>query len=113
MATGNGNFHGGRVGGDGSLAAIDRTHVVAAYARWAPIYDTVFGALIRGPTRAAVAEVNKLSPGRIIELGVGTGLSLPLYDRRHRIVGVDLSPDMLARAEKRVPAEGRPHVAPL
>jgi phosphatidylethanolamine/phosphatidyl-N-methylethanolamine N-methyltransferase len=96
-----------------TLAAIDRAHVVAAYARWAPIYDPIFGAFTRGPGRKAIAEINALSPGRVIELGVGTGLSLPLYDRRHRIVGVDLSPDMLARAEKRVSAEHLSHVEAL
>jgi phosphatidylethanolamine/phosphatidyl-N-methylethanolamine N-methyltransferase len=95
------------------LAAIDRTHVVAAYARWAPIYDPIFGAFTRGPGRAAIAEINKLPPGRVIELGVGTGLSLPHFDRRHRIVGVDLSPDMLIRAERRVSAKGLSHVEAL
>src|SRR5947207_15707430 len=98
---------------DGTLAAIDRTHVVAAYARWAPIYDPIFGMLTRGPGRAGIAEINKLPPGRIIELGVGTGLSLPQFDRRHRIVGVDLSPDMLVRAEKRVAAKQLSHVEAL
>lgn len=98
---------------DGTLAAIDRSHVVEAYARWAPIYDPIFGAFTRRPGRTAIAEINKLPPGRVIELGVGTGLSLPHFDRRHRIVGVDLSPDMLVRAEKRVAAERLTHVEAL
>jgi phosphatidylethanolamine/phosphatidyl-N-methylethanolamine N-methyltransferase len=101
------------VAADASLAAIDRSHIVAAYARWAPIYDPIFGAFTRGPGRAAIAEINALPPGRVIEFGVGTGLSLPLYHRSHRIVGVDLSPDMLARAEKRVAAERLSHVEAL
>jgi len=98
---------------DGMLAAIDRSHVVAAYARWAPIYDPIFGAFTRRPARAAIAEINRLPPGRVIELGVGTGLSLPQFDRRHRIVGVDLSPDMLVRAEKRVAAEALSNIEAL
>lgn len=113
MATQNGELRRAPLATDGSLAAIDRSHVVAAYARWAPIYDPIFGAFTRGPGRAAIAEINKLPPGRVIELGVGTGLSLPFYDRRHRIVGVDLSPDMLSRAEKRVSAERLSHVEAL
>lgn len=84
------------------LVDIKGAHVVAAYARWAPVYDKLFGTLVAAPTRIAVGEVNKLPPGRILELGVGTGLSLPLYDRKHRIVGIDLSRDMLERATKRV-----------
>jgi phosphatidylethanolamine/phosphatidyl-N-methylethanolamine N-methyltransferase len=113
MATGNGDFREGTLAAQMSLAAIDRKHVVAAYARWAPIYDPIFGAFTRRPARAAIAEINKLPPGRVIELGVGTGLSLPQYDRRHRVVGVDLSPDMLVRAEKRVAAERLSHVEAL
>jgi phosphatidylethanolamine/phosphatidyl-N-methylethanolamine N-methyltransferase len=97
----------------GALATIDDNHVVAAYARWAPIYDWSFGAFTRAPCRAAVAEMNKLPPGRILEIGVGTGISLPLYDRRHRITGIDLSRDMLERAKKRVAEEGLSHVEGL
>ena len=77
------------------LATIDDRHVVAAYARWAPIYDWSFGAFTRSPCRAAVAAMNEIPPGRILEIGVGTGISLPLYDRKHRVTGIDLSPKML------------------
>ncbi len=95
------------------LASINGAHVLAAYARWAPIYDWSFGAYTSGATRIGVAEVNRLPPGRVLELGVGTGISLPLYDRRHRLVGVDLSPDMLARARRRVAEEKLDHVEAL
>ncbi|MCP4383438.1 MAG: methyltransferase domain-containing protein [Hyphomicrobiales bacterium] len=81
---------------------MDGSSVVAAYARWAPVYDRVFGMVIGGPIRTVVAEANKLPPSRILEVGVGTGIALPRYDRKHRIVGIDLSRDMLDRAEKRV-----------
>lgn len=97
----------------GTLATIDDSHVVAAYARWAPIYDWSFGAFTRAPCRAAVAEMNRLPPSRILEIGVGTGISLPLYDRKHRITGIDLSEEMLARARKRVAEEGLSHVEGL
>lgn len=97
----------------GTLATIDDSHVVAAYARWAPIYDWSFGAFTRTPCRAAVAEMNRLPPSRILEIGVGTGISLPLYDRKHRITGIDLSEDMLLRARKRVAEEGLSHVEAL
>ena len=73
----------------------------------------VFGAFTSAACRAAVAEMNRLPPGRILELGVGTGISLPLYERKHRIVGIDLSRDMLDRATKRVAEEGLSHVEGL
>jgi phosphatidylethanolamine/phosphatidyl-N-methylethanolamine N-methyltransferase len=95
------------------LAAIEDAHVVAAYARWAPVYDWSFGAFTRRPRHVAVAEMNRLAPARIVELGVGTGISLPLYDRKHRVTGVDLSRDMLDRARKRVAEDGLGHVEGL
>jgi phosphatidylethanolamine/phosphatidyl-N-methylethanolamine N-methyltransferase len=95
------------------LAAIEDAHVVAAYARWAPVYDWSFGAFTRRPRHVAVAEMNRLAPARIVELGVGTGISLPLYDRKHRVTGIDLSRDMLDRAKKRVVEEGLSHVEGL
>jgi len=103
----------GASGAGAAVADLDDAHVVAAYARWAPIYDATFGAYTRGPARIGVAEVNRLPPGRVLELGVGTGNSLPLYDRKHRIVGIDLSREMLARARKRVAEEKLDHVEGL
>lgn len=95
------------------LATINDGHVVAAYARWAPIYDWSFGAFTRAPCRAAVAELNKLPPGRILDIGVGTGISLPYYERKHRVTGIDLSRDMLERARSRVAEDGLSHVEGL
>ena len=95
------------------LAVIDDRHVVAAYARWAPFYDWSFGVFTAGPRRAVMNVVNGLPPGRVLELGVGTGISLPDYDRGHRVVGVDLSPEMLDRARRRVTDDKLAHVESL
>jgi phosphatidylethanolamine/phosphatidyl-N-methylethanolamine N-methyltransferase len=75
--------------------------VVDAYARWAPVYDLVFGPVMEASRKAAVAA---LPPGarRVLEVGVGTGISLPDYPAATRVVGIDLSPDMLERARRRV-----------
>jgi phosphatidylethanolamine/phosphatidyl-N-methylethanolamine N-methyltransferase len=69
------------------------------YAGW---YDLVFGAIFEGGRREAVRRVNDAPHQRILEVGVGTGLSLPLYRRDARVVGIDVSPDMLAKARDRV-----------
>jgi phosphatidylethanolamine/phosphatidyl-N-methylethanolamine N-methyltransferase len=92
-----------RGGPAGGLATLDdEQQVVAAYARWAPVYDPIFGLATGIARKSATTTLNRLPAGRILEVGVGTGISLPLYKREHRIVGIDLSPDMLSRAEKRV-----------
>ena len=85
---------------------LDDNAVVAAYARWAPIYDPIFGVITRAAIRATMKVLNGLPAARVLEVGVGTGIALPLYKHDHRIVGIDLSPDMLGRAQKRV-AVGR------
>ena len=86
-------------------ADIDKTSVERAYARWAPVYDLVFGAIFERGRRASIAAAEEAcgaSGGRILEVGVGTGISLPDYARVHRLVGVDLSEPMLRKAVDRV-----------
>jgi phosphatidylethanolamine/phosphatidyl-N-methylethanolamine N-methyltransferase len=76
--------------------------VKAAYRRYARIYDVVFGAVLQ-PGRRAVLEALNLRPGdRVLEVGVGTGISLPLYPRSVRITGIDVSREMLQKARARV-----------
>lgn len=83
--------------------------VAKAYDRWAPVYDLVFGPVFRRGRSAAVAAAERIG-GRILEVGVGTGISLPAYSRRSTIVGVDISEPMLAKARRRVSELGLGHV---
>jgi phosphatidylethanolamine/phosphatidyl-N-methylethanolamine N-methyltransferase len=86
-------------------ADIDKSSVERAYARWAPVYDLVFGAVFDAGRRAAIGAAEDVcgsAGGRILEVGVGTGLSLPAYARRNRLVGIDLSEPMLRKAQERV-----------
>jgi len=76
--------------------------VKAAYRRYAAVYDAVFGPVLQ-PGRKAVVQALGLRPGdRVLEVGVGTGLSLPLYPRDVRITGIDVSREMLEKARRRV-----------
>lgn len=81
---------------------LDADAVRAAYRRWAGIYDVTFGGVSAIARRRAVAAVNRLPAGRVLEIGVGTGLALPEYDRSKRVTGIDLSAEMLARARARM-----------
>jgi phosphatidylethanolamine/phosphatidyl-N-methylethanolamine N-methyltransferase len=80
---------------------IDRDAVAKVYARWAPVYDLVFGAVFERGRRAAIAASERVG-GRILEVGVGTGISLPYYSERSRVFGIDLSAHMLQKARRRV-----------
>ncbi len=78
---------------------MDLEAVEKVYRRYAPGYDFYFGAVLQ-PGRRAVVERMRCRPGeRILEVGVGTGLSLPLYPRSVRVTGIDVSQPMLARAQ--------------
>lgn len=91
---------------------MDREHVAEAYGHWAPIYDIVFGPVFRQGRRAAVRAAESIG-GRILEVGVGTGLSLADYNKATRIVGIDISEPMLDKARKRVDVLGLTHVEAL
>lgn len=83
--------------------------VAKAYDRWAPIYDLVFGAVFRQGRSVAIDAAERVG-GRILEVGVGTGISLPRYRRSSRITGVDLSDAMLDKARARVARLGLTNV---
>ncbi len=88
--------------GQGALAEMDEQAIRKAYARWAPVYDLTFGIIADAGRKRAVRYMNTLPPSRILEVGVGTGISLPAYDSKHRITGIDLSTEMLKKAHERV-----------
>lgn len=93
---------------DGMGSRAEQMHtagVARAYDRWAPVYDLVFGAVFRQGRALSIAAAERVG-GRILEVGVGTGISLPLYSPDVRLTGVDISESMLDKARERVRALG-------
>jgi ubiquinone/menaquinone biosynthesis C-methylase UbiE len=84
---------------------LDKSLVQTAYARWAPIYDAVCGPVMVKGRRAAAAEA-RAHGGKILEVGVGTGLSFDDYDASTEIIGIDLCEPMLEKARAKM-ASGR------
>jgi len=95
-----------------SDADLDHQTVTKAYARWAPVYDLVFGAVFERGRHAAIAAAERVG-GWILEVGVGTGLSLPQYSKNCRLCGVDISAPMLRKAQERVAELGLTNVEGL
>ncbi|MBS0562613.1 MAG: methyltransferase domain-containing protein [Proteobacteria bacterium] len=91
---------------------MDRETVVNAYGRWAPVYDLVFGPVFRTGRRLAIAAAEQTGK-RILEVGVGTGLSLPGYAPGSSVVGIDISAPMLDKARERVERMGLRQVVGL
>ncbi|MEA2788772.1 MAG: phosphatidylethanolamine/phosphatidyl-N-methylethanolamine N-methyltransferase [Acetobacteraceae bacterium] len=85
----------------GIAKQLERDRVAEAYGRWAPVYDIVFGPVFSRGRRAAVDAAECIG-GRILEVGVGTGLSLGQYAKSNQIVGIDISEPMLVKARERV-----------
>src|SRR6266567_734534 len=91
---------------------LDRSTVEKAYARWAPVYDLVFGKVFQAGRIAATAAAERVG-GRILEVGVGTGIALPDYAPTNRLVGIDISAPMLRKAQERVVEHGLTNVEAL
>jgi len=86
-----------------SGAAIDNEFVADVYARLASVYDWLFGLPLQ-PGR--IAATRTIRPGEsVLEVGVGTGITLPMYPATCRVTGIDLSQPMLERAVRRLAAQ--------
>lgn len=90
----------------------DSAHMKRAYEKWAPIYDIVYDKLTEPAARRAVGEALKAGP-RVLEVGVGTGLSLGYYPPTSEVQGIDLSEHMLEKAREKVARRGLTHVKGL
>jgi phosphatidylethanolamine/phosphatidyl-N-methylethanolamine N-methyltransferase len=93
----------------GDRDTLDQSTLNKAYARWAPIYDVVFGAVFDAGRKASIEAAERIG-GRILDVGIGTGISLLDFSRANRVVGVDISEPMLRRAHQRVIEENLTNV---
>jgi len=89
---------------------LTRSAVLNVYRRMAPVYDWVFGPILERGRRSAVRALDALPGERVLEVGVGTGLSLPHWPASARVTGIDLSSSMLLRAERRRRRRNLAHV---
>lgn len=94
-------------------ATLTASTVRHAYKVWAPVYDQTFGIMVRAGRMRAVKHINNSKARRVLEVGVGTGLSLPHYRSDLEVTGIDLSPEMLEKAEERVQNKNLAHVDDL
>jgi phosphatidylethanolamine/phosphatidyl-N-methylethanolamine N-methyltransferase len=90
----------------------DRQVIEKAYARWALVCDALCGPFFLSGRRAAALAARSVG-GRILEIGVGTGLSFDDYDETTEITGIDMSGPMIARARERLASGRYPHVKEL
>lgn len=76
-------------------------HIKKVYSVYAQIYDAFFGKLFEHGRYTAFHMMNVKPKETVLEVGVGTGLSLPLYPKEAHVTGIDISQEMLNKAEKK------------
>lgn len=89
---------------------LEKRHVQRAYEIYAPVYDLLFDWIFAPGRAAAVKHLGLRPDDRVLEVGIGTGLNLPLYPPTARLTGIDLSQEMLDKAVERVQTLAMPNV---
>ena len=90
--------------------ALEKRQVERAYELYAPVYDFIFDWIFAPGRNAAIQHLGVKPNEMVLEVGIGTGLNLPLYPASCRLTGIDLSGDMLDKAVERAQKLAMPNV---
>lgn len=93
-----------------SVTGVDQDLVERLYARFASVYNGIFGPILHAGRVEAMRELPLKSGDEILEVGIGTGLTAALYPTDCQIVGIDLSEPMLREAARHVESHGRQNI---
>jgi phosphatidylethanolamine/phosphatidyl-N-methylethanolamine N-methyltransferase len=85
-------------------------HESKLYGEFAPLYDKIFGKIFYDRLEYVIEDLEIPSGAKVLEVGAGTGTSFPAYPTHCEITGVDLAPDMLARARRKIQENGWTHL---
>ena len=91
-------------------ALLETRQVKRAYAFYSPVYDLLFDWIFHPGRQAAVRLLDLRPTDRLLEVGIGTGLNLPLYPRNCRLAGIDISEKMLEKARAKIEELRLPNV---
>ncbi len=89
---------------------MDTQRIEKIYTAYSGFYDLIFDRFFTQSRRAAIRGMEINPEAQVLEVGVGTGLSLPLYPDHCKITGIDLCESMLDRGQKKIAKHGLDHV---
>ena len=81
---------------------MDQNSIIKSYKRVSSIYDYTFGKVFKPGQKTLVEKMNCAPDESVLEIGIGTGSSLQYYPKDTNVLGIDISPDMLKIADKRI-----------
>ena len=88
-------------------------HESKIYSEFAPLYDKIFGKIFYSRLERVIENLDIPPGANVLEVGAGTGTSFPAYPTHCEVVGIDLAPDMLARARQKIEDNGWEHLSVL
>ncbi len=97
--------------GNGAVADVEKVERV--YSNYSGVYDQTFGKFMQNSRELAIRDLAVSPNEQVLEVGVGTGLTLPYYPGHCRVTGIDVSSAMLAKAKQRIENEQLDHISLL
>ena len=88
-------------------------HESKLYSEFAPLYDKIFGKIFYSRLERVIEELDIPPGAEVLEVSAGTGTSFPAYPSHCEVTGIDLAPDMLARAQRKIRDNGWTHLKVL
>jgi len=85
-------------------------HESKLYSEFAPLYDKIFGKIFYSRLESVIEDLDIPPGAKVLEVGAGTGTSFPAYPTHCQVTGIDLAPDMLARAQRKIRENGWTHL---
>ncbi len=84
-------------------------HESKIYSEFSHLYEKIFSPFFEKRIHAVIKSLNIPPGAKVLEVGIGTGLSMSAYPAHCEVTGVDLAADMLDKAQEKADENGWRH----